>query len=342
MNDGDLAGAWNDVLAAYRLARLYTQGPFIVDQLIAFALEGIAAFAAIAVSMNQGVSARMVRACQDDLRSLATPPSFRTVMNEGERLFQLNGILDTAISGPNPWSKPEGMDQFAWELLGSLDPDRKGREEAWDRLDLAQVDWTEVFRQYNLWHDQIVGALDHTEWTERSREVTLLQELAVAQVRQAIDLIVSTEPSRMKEMSPHTKAQCVVRFLVGPGLGGGVNQNFVVFERRRQAYVDLVNLAFALAGYRYDRGKYPKRLARLCPEYIEEVPPDAFSGGRLHYKSDGNGYLLYSVGPNLRDDGGRNFILDHQDSSEWETATEEEKAADDIAIRTPAKGDGNG
>ena len=340
LNDGDLAGAWNDVLAAYRLARLSTQGPFIVDQLIAFTLEGIAAFAAIAVSMNEGVSAAMARACQDDLRSLPTPPSFRTVMNEGERLFQLNAVADTAISGPNPYSKPEGMDQFAWELLESLDPDRKRREEAWERLDTAEVDWSEVLRQFNLWHDQLVAALDRAEWTERVREITSLQELAIAQVRQAIDLILSTEPSQIKEMSPQTRDQCVTRLLAGPGLGGGVNHSFVIFEQRRQVYVDLVNLAFALAGYRHDHGRYPKRLSRLCPEYIDQVPADAFSGGKLHYKSDGDGYLLYSVGPNLQDDGGRNFIRDREDWSDWESASEEEKAADDIAIRTPAKGDG--
>jgi len=58
--------------------------------------------------------------------------------------------------------------------------------------------------------------------------------------------------------------------------------------------------------------------------------------GKLHYQSDGNGYLLYSVGWNGRDDGG--FNQEHIPDS----ATEEQKNAwpkpwDDISIRVPPK-----
>ncbi|MFZ1933692.1 MAG: hypothetical protein WAU84_08100, partial [Thermoguttaceae bacterium] len=198
LKDDDPIGAWQDVLAGYRLARLYAQGPFIVDRLIAFTLEGIAAFAATAASMHEGVTPAMARACRIDLRGLPAVPSFRTVLDEGERLYQLNAALDVALSGVRPLSKPNEMEQSAWELAESFDPDRKRREDAWSRLDSADVDWTEVFRQYNLWHDQMVAALDYAAWTERVREITSLQEQAVTQVQQAIELILSTEPSRLR------------------------------------------------------------------------------------------------------------------------------------------------
>jgi len=305
-----------------------------------FSLESIAALAAIEVSMQKGFSAAMARACQIDLLGLPAMPPFQTVMNEGERLFQLIVALDMALSGVKPLSKTEEMDQWTWELLESMDPDRKRREDAWNRLLDEGVDWTEVFRQYNSWHDQIVETSDHAAWTDRIKDIGALEEQAAMQVQQAIDLVLSTEPSHIKHMSPQTKVQCATRLLAGPGLGGGVNQNCVIFEQQRQVYLDLANVAFALAGYRHDHGKYPNRLAQLCPEYIDEVPLDAFSGDDLHYRRNGDGYLLYSVGPNMRDDGGHNFIRDHEDWSEYESATEEEKAADDIAIRTPAKRDG--
>jgi hypothetical protein len=46
-----------------------------------------------------------------------------------------------------------------------------------------------------------------------------------------------------------------------------------------------------------------------------------------------------NIGPNGKDDGGKNFIEDHTDDflEAEKTATEEEKAADDIAIRWPRK-----
>jgi hypothetical protein len=329
-------------MAGYRLARLYAQGPLIVDRLITYSLESIAAFAAVAVSMHPDVSVAMARACQRDLQGLPATPPLRTVLNEGERLFQLNVALDVALSGIKPLSRPDDIDEWTWDIFESMDPDRKRRESAWRRLLDEDVNWSEVFRQYNSWRDQMVATLDHAAWTERVKEIVSLAEQAEMQVQQAIDLVLSTEPLRIKDMSPQTKAQCATRFLAGPERGGAINHSCVFFEQQRQVYLDLVNLAFGLAGYRCDHGNYPTRLAQLCPEYIDELPLDAFGGDDLHYQREEAGYLLYSAGPNMRDDGGHNFIAEHEDWSDHESATDQEKAADDIAIRTPAKRDGKG
>ena len=56
--------------------------------------------------------------------------------------------------------------------------------------------------------------------------------------------------------------------------------------------------------YRLDHESYPKKLRELSPEYIPEISKDLFSDTSLHYTSINDGFLLYSVGPNLRDDGG--------------------------------------
>jgi hypothetical protein len=96
-------------------------------------------------------------------------------------------------------------------------------------------------------------------------------------------------------------------------------------------------LAFALAGYRADHmGKYPPTLAELAPAYIDVLPKDPFTDGDLHYKSDGEGYLLYSVGPNGKDDGGLG------PGSFTDSATEEQRrTCDDLSIRTlPQKAGG--
>jgi hypothetical protein len=70
---------------------------------------------------------------------------------------------------------------------------------------------------------------------------------------------------------------------------------------------ELTRLAFALAAYRADYGSYPVTLDDLTPKYIREVPKDVFSDSEPHYRQDGKGYLLYSVGSNGKDDGGRGF-----------------------------------
>lgn len=68
-----------------------------------------------------------------------------------------------------------------------------------------------------------------------------------------------------------------------------------------------VQVAFALAAYRRDQGKYPARLGDLAPNYLAAAPDDLFSGAALTYHPSEMGYLLYSVGVNCKDEGGRMF-----------------------------------
>jgi hypothetical protein len=66
-----------------------------------------------------------------------------------------------------------------------------------------------------------------------------------------------------------------------------------------------LTIAFALHAFKKDTGKYPPKLADLAPKYLPAIPDDLFSGKPLVYKPSDHGYLLYSVGPNGKDDGGR-------------------------------------
>jgi len=61
----------------------------------------------------------------------------------------------------------------------------------------------------------------------------------------------------------------------------------------------------ALRAYKLDHGAYPATLAALAPGYLQAVPDDPFAlSGPLRYKRLSAKYLLYSVGPDGKDDGG--------------------------------------
>jgi hypothetical protein len=62
----------------------------------------------------------------------------------------------------------------------------------------------------------------------------------------------------------------------------------------------------------------------LTPKYLAQVPRDLFSGKPLIYRPAGNGYLLYSVGVNGKDEGGR--------------SSDDEPAGDDLSVRMPLPG----
>ena len=68
----------------------------------------------------------------------------------------------------------------------------------------------------------------------------------------------------------------------------------------------LLSVTLALRAYKLDHGVHPTTLSALAPGYLKTVPADPFAlSGPLRYKRTGAKYLLYSVGPDGKDDGGK-------------------------------------
>jgi hypothetical protein len=78
-------------------------------------------------------------------------------------------------------------------------------------------------------------------------------------------------------------------------------------EARTKTDHDLLRVGVALAHFKAENGQYPESLAELVPKYIKTLPVDAFAGAPFVYRRRENGYLLYSPGPNLRDEEGRSY-----------------------------------
>jgi hypothetical protein len=92
-------------------------------------------------------------------------------------------------------------------------------------------------------------------------------------------------------------------------------------------------LGFSLAAYKADRGAYPQRLDELVPKYVAAIPKDAFSdkGQEIIYRRTENGYVLYSIGRNGQDEGGKGPLCEpgpHDHDSLFR--------GDDIGLHVPA------
>jgi hypothetical protein len=71
------------------------------------------------------------------------------------------------------------------------------------------------------------------------------------------------------------------------------------------ARLRLLTVELALQCYRSEQGQPPGRLDLLVPRYLHQVPSDPFSGRPLVYRPQGTNWLLYSIGPDRVDDGGK-------------------------------------
>lgn len=73
-----------------------------------------------------------------------------------------------------------------------------------------------------------------------------------------------------------------------------------------QVWLDEARIACAIERYHLAHGVYPGSLDGLAPAYIDELPHDIMNGQPYHYQLRPDGtYLLYSVGWNQIDDGGK-------------------------------------
>jgi len=76
-------------------------------------------------------------------------------------------------------------------------------------------------------------------------------------------------------------------------------------DLRSIAHLRTAQVAVAVERYRLAAGRLPDRLADLVPGYLETVPTDPFDGKDLRYKKLEVGFVVYSIGEDKIDNGGK-------------------------------------
>ncbi len=90
-----------------------------------------------------------------------------------------------------------------------------------------------------------------------------------------------------------------------------VQLNWVSFEKtalaccRSQADMRCAAVTVALERYRQKHQRWPTELSELTPAFLPRVPLDALDGKPLRYRQLTDGVMVYSVGLDGKDDGGR-------------------------------------
>lgn len=86
------------------------------------------------------------------------------------------------------------------------------------------------------------------------------------------------------------------------------------------AQVDATVIAFAIERWRREHGRYPESLDALVPVYLPAVPPDRVDGEPVRYLLKEGKPVIYSVGSDGDDDGGRPPVNGQgEERQEWGT-----------------------
>jgi hypothetical protein len=76
--------------------------------------------------------------------------------------------------------------------------------------------------------------------------------------------------------------------------------------QRSQGQLRCAIAALAVEQFRLaHHGRRPDSLAALVPQYLDKVPTDPYDGAPLRFRPTGDGVVIYCLGPDGKDDGGR-------------------------------------
>jgi hypothetical protein len=300
--------AWQDLLACHRLARLAGHGHTPIEGLVAVAIDGIASKADLVFLDHTQPNAKEIETYLRDLRSLPdlfdvadkVDLSSRLLFLEMVMMVDRHGLkyLEAMASRP-----PEKASSFADRIRYSL------ADHALDNMD-----WNPALQNANRLYDRLVTTLREKDRSKREMELDQFEaELNAIKKRAGGDLgavLLGENKQKGKVVS-----EVLISLLVP-----AVHKVQNAADRASQIENNVL-LAFALARYQRDQGSYPKELAMLTPKYLKEIPQDLFSGKALAYRPQENGYFLYSVGVNGKDEQGRGY--------------EDNPPGDDLSVRMP-------
>ena len=179
----------------------------------------------------------------------------------------------------------------------------------------GKIEIPEVLHRVNDFYDRAVKAMEQQLWSKQQPDLKKLED-DLAAIRKAIarkaDFLQSEDPAILtRQTGDFVLADLTPTFT-----------SVQAIANRTSTRKKLVTVALALAAYKSDKGKYPSSLTELttestvttgktttkAPPYLKALPLDFFSekGDKpFSYKVDGNGYVLYSVGENMKDDSGK-------------------------------------
>ncbi len=226
--------------------------------------------------------------------------------------FALNGIAMAALEqslshgGPSP-----AACQDLFEVLGTADP-HAALEHALQGEIAVQVQLYEHVRAGHA-RDLLIGASEL--WPQAllldlyrtlGRPLLNLDEVsflrAMEQNIAALDLPPGEAERRMAEIAAEIRQlpvyQSVLANMIMPVFTRGL-----LTRDRAAAETGAAQIALALTAYHGEHRRYPDTLADLAAEGWT-IPDDPLTGRPYIYRREGDGFVVYSLGPDMTDDGG--------------------------------------
>jgi len=267
--DGDLDGAVASCATGLRMAEHAKMAPILIGQLVAYAIQGIEMTALERALSKETPSPAAARKLFDQLAATDQMTPFARSM-QGERAC---GLWDFGFVRSGPLRK---VAELVWQVPPHLS--------STPRQVVAVALYRTVGRPFlNL--DELTYL---RMWEKHSHAVQLPWPQSEEESK-AIDVAISHLPTYRSFLTK----------MVLPVFSRDIESRDTTTAQLRAAQI-----ALALKAYRAERGRYPGSLGEL-QDAGWKLPTDPFGGKPYRYRREREGFVVWSIGPDMDDDGGR-------------------------------------
>jgi len=265
---GDIEGALHDCVVLQKVGgHLHGQG-LLIEQLVGMAIEAIPLNEISSILKNTDVSSEILRAIQEELAKQFEKRK-PIVSLEAEKVFWYDliqrGFTDDGQGDGRVLAR--GLPYVIYDNKGLL----------LRLLTFRYPSRREVVATIDEYFEQVDRLFEETPWDLYNKDTD----------EDEWNQILNQASMMLKILGPAHKR---------------VSQIAWRLETHRIGLLTLL----AIMRYQKNEGRYPENLSELVSTgYMNYLPMDPFGGRPLVYRKTEDGFVLYSIGMDFKDDGGR-------------------------------------
>lgn len=293
---GDTDKALSASLVGLKLSQSLANEPLVIYQLVRFAIDDLALRELEETLNKEGGSLEL----------------YQSLIDEIEKERETN-IINLALQREficyalPLFSRYKGLGKKAFELT-----------EEEKKMEKSLVHGVDLVKQIKD-RKQTLKNIYLNSGCKTPEEFFVKEEISSIKIKSK--LIPSTEKPYWQVSNELKTIDADIESLQGKSLLSNIisssNQRIYMAEAQYDARLGAAEIAIANKIYKKKYGEYVESLVQLTPEILPTLPPDPFSGKDYIYKKKDKGFIVYSIGNNMKDDNGTKRVY-KQDSSAYE------------------------
>lgn len=287
LSQGDTERALRNIRGALAAGRCLGDDPFVVCQLIRMSCSNLAVeMLEKTLAQSATLSPKMLRQILSDLQTEDAFPMARIIL-EGEMaaMLHLYTQLERGEVTEKDWIDSSlARKRYQWSLGPWMDELLKRHAPRLTYKDLPEHPYIEQTKVLEFFQDYLRGVkkadtefyADVLTWDRSKENLSFLKQFG-------------------------EKSNYVTKV---------IQSHFTYAAKRR-----CMMIAVAMELHRLETGNWPASQEELVPKYLEKLPLDPFIGQKFLLKQEPDGWIVYSVGKDLVDQGGKIRVSTFQTNS---------------------------